>query len=203
MKPLAEIYGERFFSRRDSLSWRAMPVCRALNTAFAPDSVIDVGCAIGDYVVYWRKHLNVKAYGIEGSENARDYFLTDKIFILDLREPIRLSMTVDLVTCFEVAEHIEPEYANQFLENLVLLSKKVVMSAACPGQAGHYHVNCQPREYWIERMEYLGYTYDETFVRMIRSLWEPWRRKKEMSSYYRNLFYFEKKEESWKTNQKF
>jgi hypothetical protein len=26
------------------------------------------------------------------------------------------------------------------------------MTAAGPGQPGYHHVNCQPKEYWIERM---------------------------------------------------
>jgi hypothetical protein len=193
MKPLEEIYKGRFFARRDSLIWRAEPVCEAINTAIGPKSVMDVGCAIGDFVHYWENNLNVEAYGIEGSENAREYFLSEKIFVFDLREEIKLNFSVDLVTCFEVAEHIEPEYADRFLTNLAGMSAKIVMSAASPGQGGHYHVNCQPSEYWLDRMAHLGYYYDESVVHMIRTLWEPWRKKKEMSSYIKNLFYFERR----------
>jgi len=193
MKPLREIYKGRFFARRDSLNWRAEPVCTAINTALFPLSVMDVGCAIGDFVHYWKNNLNVPAYGIEGSPNAIEHFIADTIFVYDLREPIKLNLAIDLVTCFEVAEHIEPEYANQFLVNLCGMSNRILMSAAEPGAGGHYHVNCQPREYWIEMMEYLGYGYNHSIVRQIQSLWEPWRKKKEMSSYYRNLFYFERR----------
>ena len=193
MKPLGEIYKGRFFARRDSLIWRAEPVCTAINTALAPESVMDVGCAIGDYVHYWENNLNVKAYGIEGSPNAVEYFMSDNIFIYDLREPIKLNFNIDLVTCFEVAEHIEPEYTDQFLMNLCGMSRRILMSAAEPGAGGHYHVNCQPKDYWMKRMNALGYGYDHTIVRMIQSLWEPWREKKEMSSYYKNLFFFERR----------
>jgi len=190
--PLKEIYKGRFFARRDSLMWRAKPVCEAINTAIGPKSVMDVGCAIGDFVHYWKNNLNVEAYGIEGSPNAEEYFITDGIFMLDLRDPIRLNFGVDLVTCFEVAEHIEPKHADQFLMNLAGMSPKIVMSAASPGQGGHYHVNCRPAEYWITRMESMGYKYNETIVHLIRTLWAPWRKKKEMSSYINNLFYFER-----------
>ena len=201
MEPLKEIYKGRFFARRNSLIWRAEPVCTAINTAIGPKSVIDVGCAIGDFVHYWKNNLNVEAYGIEGSESAREYFLTDKIFILDLREEIKLNFSVDLVTCFEVFEHVEPEYTDQMLQNLAGMSNKILASAAEPGAKGHHHVNCQPRDYWIERMNHLGYGHNDTIVHMIRTLWEPWRKKKEMGSYYRNLFYFERKEmEKCKTN---
>jgi len=193
MKPLGEIYKGRFFARRDSLIWRAEPVCTAINTALAPESVMDVGCAIGDFVHYWKNNLNVPAYGIEGSPNAIEYFIADTIFIYDLREPIKLNLAIDLVTCFEVAEHIESEYTDQFLMNLCGMSRRILMSAAEPGAGGHYHVNCQPREYWMKRMNALGYGYNHTVVKMIQSLWEPWRKKKEMSSYYKNLFFFERR----------
>ena len=193
MKPLTEIYKGRFFAIRNSLNWRAKPVCEALNTIFTPESVMDVGCAIGDFVHYWKTYLNVPAYGIEGSENAAEYFMTDGIFILDLRKEIKLNFGVDLVTCFEVAEHIEPEYADQFLSNLVGFGNSIVMSAAGPGQGGHYHVNCQPKKYWVERMEFLGYAHVDSVVHSIRILWDSWRWKKEMSSYFNNLFYFERR----------
>ena len=154
---------------------------------------MDVGCAIGDFVHYWKNNLNVKAYGLEGSPNAIEYFMTDSIFVYDLREPIKLDLSVDLVTCFEVAEHIEPKYSEQFRMNLCEMSNKILMSAAGPNEGGHYHVNCRPREYWIERMEHLGYGHDDSVVKLIQTLWEPWRKKKEMSSYYKNLFYFERR----------
>ena len=192
MIPLKQIYKGRFFARRNSLNWRAEPVCTAINDALEPKSVMDVGCAVGDYVHYWKNNLNVPAYGIEGSPNAIEYFMTDSIFVYDLREPIKLNIDIDLVTCFEVFEHVESEYTDQMLQNLAGMSHRILASAAEPGAGGHYHVNCQPRDYWIERMNHLGYRYDHTIVRMIQSLWEPWKKKKEMSSYYKNLLYFER-----------
>jgi len=194
--PLVDIYKERFFARRDSLSWRAKPVCDAIVTVINPKSVIDVGCGIGDYVAYFANNFNVSAWGIEGSINAVKYFKHPHIFVRDLRDEIKLDMSFDLVVCFEVAEHIEPKYANQFLRNLVTFSDHILMSAASPNQGGHYHVNCQPREYWVKRMNHFGYKHNDIIVNMIRTLWAPWQKKKEMSSYYHNLFYFEKGEKN-------
>jgi hypothetical protein len=193
MEPLTNIYKGRFFNKRNRLYWRAEPVCKAINTALEPKSVMDVGCAIGDYVHYWKNFIGITAYGIEGSKNAEEYFMTDGIYIRDLREPLQLDLRVDLVTCFEVAEHIEPEYSHQFRLNLTQLSDQILMSAASPGQGGHYHVNCRPAEYWKDNFSDLGYDYNEEPITLIRALWEPWRKKKEMSSYYHNLFYFERR----------
>ena len=193
--PLEEIYKGSFFGKRNRLYWRAEPVCKAINTPLEPKSVMDVGCAIGDFVHYWKTFMGVTAYGIEGSPNAEEYFMTDGIFVYDLREEIVFDFRVDLVTCFEVAEHIEPKFADQFRRNLVRLSDRILMSAAEPGAGGHYHVNCRKPEYWLETMYDLGYEFNEEVVALIRALWEPWRKKKEMSSYYRNLFYFERRKE--------
>jgi hypothetical protein len=34
------------------------------------------------------------------------------------------------------------------------------MTHAVPGQGGHHHVNCQPAEYWIEKMRKRNYRLD-------------------------------------------
>jgi hypothetical protein len=192
MKSLEEIYKGRYFARRDSLNWRAKPVCEAINTVLAPKSVMDVGCAIGDLVYYWKNNMGIPSHGIEGSKNAMEYFMCDGIYVLDLREEIKIGIHFDLVTCFEVAEHIEPEYADQFLSNLVVLGNRILMSAAPPGQGGHYHVNCQPYEYWIEKMQFLGYSYDGTTVNILKNIWEPWKKKPGIKAYYDNLLFFRK-----------
>ena len=33
------------------------------------------------------------------------------------------------------------------------------MTYAGPGQSGHHHVNCQPEDYWIKKMELNGFEY--------------------------------------------
>ena len=45
----------------------------------------------------------------------------------------------------------------------------VAITHALPGQGGHHHVNCQPAEYWIEKMAARGYRLTqgyETFRRI-------------------------------------
>jgi len=195
-RPLEEIYKGAFFKKRNSLAWRAPIVCDTLNSVFEPKTVIDVGCGIGDYVHYWNNELKIGCWGIEGSKNAIPFLLSPhQISICDLRVPLQMRGGYDLVTCLEVAEHIEPKYACQFLMNLASLGDKIVMSAAGPGQGGHHHVNCRPNEYWIERMEDLGYSLGEKEMLTIHQLWKDWQNKKEMSSYYSNLLYFEKRGE--------
>lgn len=191
MKPLDEIYGMKFFARRNSLMWRAPIVCDTINEVLGPKSIVDIGCAIGDYVDYWNKH-GVDAWGIEGSKAAQAFFVSDKILICDMRQEKSVRLCSDLAVCFEVAEHIEAEYTHNFIDNLTSISDRVLMSAATPGQAGHYHVNCQLRQYWVDWFMLFGYKYNASIVELVRGGWEPWKKKKEMSSYYSNLLYFER-----------
>ena len=191
MKPLEDIYKATFFKRRNSLNWRAEPVCRAIAEVIKPESVIDVGCAIGDLIKGFDK-LEILCYGVEGSIRAISYLIVekDRVYIKDLRLPLNLGMYFDLVVCLEVAEHIEPEYADQFLSNLCSLSKNILMSAAPPGQEGHYHVNCQPNTYWETKLAAVGYIRQPHTEEKIKKYWEPWAKKKGIKAYYDNLLLF-------------
>lgn len=65
-------------------------------------------------------------------------------------------MPVDLVISIEVAEHIAEEFVDHYLDTLAN-GRIVCMTAALPDQDGHHHVNCQPSQYWIEKMTTRGY----------------------------------------------
>ena len=200
MKPLNTIYPTSYFGRRSSLNWRAPIVCGALNDIIKPKKVVDVGCAIGDLVKGWLD-LGVDAYGVEGSPGAKEFLEVPdhRILFHDLRERLPnwshdnvwVNSTTDLVTCFEVAEHIEEEYADQFVDNLVFLeAPEILISAAPPGQGGHYHVNCQPYEYWVEKFRARGYARVKLAEEKIKKALAPWRHKAGVKAYYNNLLYF-------------
>ena len=188
MKPLEEIYGPKFFARRDKLLWRAEIVCNAVDRVFHPLDVIDVGCGIGEYVQYFNNDLKILAYGIEGSEASRPYLVSDKIAIVDMREEQIVRLRSDLVVCLEVLEHIEAEYSDVFVENLTKLSDRILVSAAPPGAGGHHHVNCQPQSYWHKKFLEFGYDYDEVQTQAIRQALQPWKHRKEL--YHNNLMVF-------------
>lgn len=194
MEDLNYIYKSGFFSRRHKLSWRVPYVCNAVIDVLNPKSIVDVGCGIGDYVDGFLVR-GINAYGIEGSENCLPYLEApkDRITIDDIRNRLNGAFGwYYLVLCLEVLEHIEEEYADIIVYNFSNMSDRILTSAAPPGQGGHYHVNCQPQSYWIEKFVKYGYKYDESVVKRIRTEWEPVKCKKEMSAYYNNLMYFER-----------
>jgi cyclopropane fatty-acyl-phospholipid synthase-like methyltransferase len=163
LNDLNSIYDEEYFLKRTSHPWSTTTeeVVAELVDRYNPNNVIDVGCAIGVYMQEFEKY-GVDVSGIEGAEKAVENAVVDGIVHADLRDPVPITKTADLVLCIEVAEHLHPKYADQLVETV---SKCVndggvaILSAAPPGQRGTHHVNLQPKEYWIKKFESAGLSY--------------------------------------------
>jgi hypothetical protein len=157
-------------------------------------SIIDVGCAIGDYVQGYL-NLGIDAFGLEGSTCAERYLACprDKIMFSDLRTPIKINKRYDVATCWEVAEHIDPWGVDNFVRNLCGFSDTVVMSAARPGHLGRHHINCQEHSFWNQKFGSLWYTRSIPIEDMIKRYLEPQKDKKDIRSYYQNLMVFKRR----------
>lgn len=177
------------------LNWRIPIVCKAILDNFKIDSIIDLGCARGDYIQGFLE-AGIDAWGIEGSPAAiRELLVPEhKVMIGDLRKPFNIAnfrRKYDLAMCFEVVEHVEEEYSDIMCENFTKVSDKVLVTAARPGQGGHYHMNCQPKEYWEEKMAKFGYRSDREKAEKIKKSFTK-KERKEIAVYCNNLIYFKK-----------
>ncbi len=195
LKAVEHIYKGGFFKNRHKLSWRCAPVCMSLINTFNLDkysTVIDLGCAIGDYV-NWFTDNGIIAWGVEGSKVALDFAKTSLMQIHDLRTPLPGDVSkygYTLAYSLEVAEHIEPEYAGIYLDNLCRLAPTVLMTAAGPDQGGHGHVNCQEKDYWVDLMTQRHYYRDlETEIIWKKEL-KPFDHRKEVNCYINNAMVF-------------
>jgi|TARA_R110000787_G_scaffold13767_3_gene42892 hypothetical protein len=73
----------------------------------------------------------------------------------------------DLAWSVEFLEHVEEEY----IENYMSTFKQchyVIVTAAPPGTPGWHHVNCQNKEYWIEKFNEYGFVFDEAATSGVR-----------------------------------
>lgn len=195
MKKLTDIYKQSFFGKRHKMAWRVPIICNAIASVIDFESVIDVGCAIGD-IVQGFNNIGKDCIGLEGSESARPFLMVpeNKVVFRDLREKFTGQKNkLDLCLCLEVMEHIEPEYADNLVYNLHTLSDKLLLSIAPPGQGGHYHVNCQEIEYWDEKFKKYGYERKDSVADKIRYFWNPYKNKPGIKAYYFNLHYYELK----------
>lgn len=68
-----------------------------------------------------------------------------------------LDKKFDLVESLEVAEHLSPCRAYNFVEELTELGDVILFSAAISGQGGVNHVNEQMQSYWAEKFLQFGY----------------------------------------------
>jgi SAM-dependent methyltransferase len=165
-------------------SLEPIPLLKGCLEIFGPASILDVGCGTGKSLD-WFLSQGIDVLGMEGSEIAIQHARNpDRIRHTNLNEAVDLQRTFDLVWCFEVAEHIHPDFTDTFVQTLTHHSTNLVMSAAHLGQGGIGHFNEQPREYWIAKLNEHGYQHDDAARdRLVRDwTWYP-----------ENLFVFRKK----------
>ena len=134
---------------------------------FRPKYVLDIGCGTGQWLDEYRKY-KVRTRGIE-SASAAWVSMSEKtqknVVKWDLRNKLKKTYKPDLVQSLEVAEHIEEDYADVFIYNLVKHNADIIfLTAAPPGKGGNQHVNCQEREYWMAKMKNNGYLFDQDIL---------------------------------------
>jgi hypothetical protein len=122
---------------------------------FSVKTVLDVGCGEGHCVKYCLD-AGVEAAGIDGLRANIDRAVTP-ILLHDLRAG-PFVRAVDLVLCCEVVEHLEERYLPHVLGTL-RNGRFIAMTHALPRQGGYHHVNCQSPQYWIGKLEDLGYKF--------------------------------------------
>ena len=165
-----QIYDDSYYEKRIREPWisEGREFSKQLDSVFDPDSVIDFGCGAGNHLLYFSESVDARIKGVEGNSKALQHALVDEIEIADLRQPHETVEQYDLVLSIEVAEHIPEKYVDNFLETLTRAGETVVITAAPPGQQGIHHVNCQPRDYWIDKFDEKGYSYQGEAVEQIR-----------------------------------
>lgn len=148
-------------------------VVDTLMDVFSPSSVVDLGCAQGNYLLNFAER-GVDIFGYEGSSHAVKNALIppDKITRQDLTKPFTAPRQYDLAMSFEVGEHLPKSAAETFVKNIIHFSNAIAYTAAHPGQGGTDHVNEQPQAYWIGIFRKHGYEYDERTSKRLKSLFE-------------------------------
>jgi len=134
-------------------------------------SVLDIGCGFGYALKYFDEKLKLDIYGIDGSDKVIELsFYPDKIIANDYSKGIsNFNKQIDLVWSTEFLEHVDAQHIPNFMKD-ISLGKYCVVTHGVPGQAGHHHVNCQSKEYWINIFKDYGMYYDEIETETVRKL---------------------------------
>jgi SAM-dependent methyltransferase len=136
--------------------------------------VIDIGCGEGHAARYFRE-IGCEVLAVDGSQQAkRDSLVFDQHVLHDYTAgPYLPSSQFDLVWSCEFVEHVGEKYVDNFLRSFVSSRKFLMMTFAGPGQPGYHHVNCQPMGYWVDKVESIGFSFNEDLTEASRKISAP------------------------------
>lgn len=150
---------EFFINLEDGSDRSAKEIVPLVLDLIGPQSVVDVGCGTGSWLSIFKQAGILDCLGIDGDyicpellKIAAEEFLTR-----DLKLPLKIDRTFDLVISLEVAEHLPASCAEIFVDSLTRLGDIILFSAAIPYQGGTEHLNEQWLEYWAAHFEACGY----------------------------------------------
>lgn len=145
---------------RDAVEWDDS-FARQLAHQYGFRTALDVGCGTGLALDRFSQ-LGIQCWGLERNPRFLDGACAHKhrVLIADFtKQWVEYPAPFDLVWCVEVLEHIPACCEDNALRTLTMNCRRLLfITAACPGQPGYHHVNCQPKDYWIERICQRGFT---------------------------------------------
>lgn len=171
-----QIYGDMFyggggFAATDDTADVMVPY---LLQRFAPQSVLDPGCGMGNYLKLFA-NAECRVVGLEGSV-AGLRRMPDSILAMrhDLRKPLVINQRFDLVMSIEVAEHIPKKHSRTLVGSLCAHSKGLVLFTAAPlGTPGDDHINCRERPFFDRVFLERGFELDQEESRQMMNFAAP------------------------------
>jgi len=168
----------------------ASAIVDSVIAAFAPSSILDVGCGTGALLDHFRSRgLRVK--GVEFSPHGLRMCDQRKLDVLvwDLRRGNGGDLgQFDVAICVEVAHQLPENSADPLVDWLCRSARQaVVFSANTPGMSDRLRLNEQPHEYWIDKFSKRGFRFRANLTRQWR---DEWRAAKTAPWFYENTLVF-------------
>jgi ubiquinone/menaquinone biosynthesis C-methylase UbiE len=190
IEKLSQIYDKDYFengiatkkSNYTDYSWARLgsyfqKTAKHIVDKFAPSSTLDVGCAKG-FLVKALAGLGVDALGIDPSSYAIEESPRDTMGRLStgIAQSIFLGdNSFDIVTCFDVLEHILEEDVPLALSEMLRVSKQWVIlrivTKVLPDGVDANHATIHDKDWWIEKIKEAGGIVEPTENYVNASVW--------------------------------
>ena len=135
---------------------------RHIMDKFNPERTLDVGCAKG-FLVKALSEMAVDAYGIDPSVYAVSNAHPDIAEKINLEAAQSIPYpddTFDVVTCFDVLEHIPAREVPKTLKEMLRVSKQWVIlrmvTQEVEGDLDSSHETIRDKDWWTEKIEKAG-----------------------------------------------
>ena len=122
-------------------------------------SIIDLGCGMGYSINEFIKYSN-DVLGLDGSDYVQNNSPHRNIIrqIDFTKQKYQSDRKYDLLWSSEFLEHVGEMFIENY-ENIFKNVKYCAVTYAEIGQDGHHHINCKPKEYWVEKITSFGFEY--------------------------------------------
>ena len=154
-------YTQQYYADRNQRTIHSASKVLSVTLETLPNvqSAVDIGCGVGTWLSVLKARGVADVQGIDGEWVDTNLLVipSESFLKADLTKPLAVQRRFDLAISLEVAEHLPPECAEDFVATLVRLADFVLFSAAIPHQGGRNHLNEQWQEFWAELFSRHGY----------------------------------------------
>lgn len=154
-------YGQDFYNSQilGSLQSAQVYLYHLFSLWGVPESVVDIGCGRGAWLATCRDFGVRRVVGLDGDWNSQEAMIDPQIrfYPTNLEKKFTLPDRFDLAISLEVAEHLQPDSSDTFIESLAQLSDAVLFGAAFVGQPGVNHINTRLHSFWAQKFFSRGY----------------------------------------------
>ena len=145
-------------------------------------SVLDLGCSGGGFIEDC-VHLGQIAVGIEGTdyslknERAGWKVVPNNLFVADITRPFQVLVNskpfqFDLITSWEVMEHLPEKDLYSFCDNLNKhIKNDGIYICSISTEKSDTHPTCHEKVWWIEFFKKQGFAHDESLVSYFGDNW--------------------------------